>query len=131
MSMPKIPDMSPKIDLNIKDSTKMILNSIAMQEMGLSHILNAEGEKLQCIIKKMQEESYICSDKLLEVNGSVNKLLKNILKNEMILQIKMEDAVELYDRIKSSEKDEEYIFGGCEDNADEEGINCEFINYEE
>ena len=33
-----------------EDAVNQILSSIAMEELGLSHILNAEGEKLQYIL---------------------------------------------------------------------------------
>lgn len=52
MSMPNIPDINPSIELDIEDSSKLLFNSLALLEMGLSHIVNAEGEKLQYILKK-------------------------------------------------------------------------------
>lgn len=45
MSMPQFPSISPPITLD--HALSMILESIAMEELGLSHIINAEGEKLQ------------------------------------------------------------------------------------
>ncbi|MET3210200.1 UNVERIFIED_CONTAM: hypothetical protein ABIC26_003148 [Paenibacillus sp. PvR008] len=47
MSMPGIPDINPLISLTRKEVIHMILASIAMEEMGLSNILHAEGEKIQ------------------------------------------------------------------------------------
>ena len=48
MSMPTFPVVDPPIDR--EDAVNQILSSIAMEELGLSHILNAEGEKLQYIL---------------------------------------------------------------------------------
>ncbi len=48
MSMPSFPVVDPPIDR--EDAVNQILSSIAMEELGLSHILNAEGEKLQYIL---------------------------------------------------------------------------------
>ncbi len=45
MSMPSFPKNDPAIQR--EDAVNQILSSIAMEELGLSHILNAEGEKLQ------------------------------------------------------------------------------------
>ena len=48
MSLPSFPVVNPPIEL--EDAVNQILSSIAMEELGLSHILNAEGEKLQYIL---------------------------------------------------------------------------------
>ena len=45
MSLPSFPVSDPPIER--EDAVNQILSSIAMEELGLSHILNAEGEKLQ------------------------------------------------------------------------------------
>lgn len=48
MSLPKFP-INPA-DITRDDAINMILTSIAMEEVGLSHILNAEGEKIQYVL---------------------------------------------------------------------------------
>ncbi len=48
MSLPSFPAVDPPIQR--EDAVNQILSSIAMEELGLSHILNAEGEKLQYIL---------------------------------------------------------------------------------
>ena len=48
MSLPSFPVVNPPIER--EDAVNQILSSIAMEELGLSHILNAEGEKLQYIL---------------------------------------------------------------------------------
>ena len=48
MSLPSFPHVDPHIQR--EDAVNQILSSIAMEELGLSHILNAEGEKLQFIL---------------------------------------------------------------------------------
>ncbi|MGL5379891.1 MAG: hypothetical protein ACRDBA_08205, partial [Clostridium sp.] len=47
MSMPNIPNINPEVNLEIKDTISMLLSSIALEEIGLSHIINAEAEKIQ------------------------------------------------------------------------------------
>lgn len=64
-----------------------IIESIALMETSLSHILNAEGEKLQKIIA--------CSDDpeiILEVNKAVNKTITNVTHLEHVLYSKLEIA---------------------------------------
>jgi len=91
MSMPNIPNITPLISLDRCKTIDLILSSIALEEIGLSHILNAEGEKLQAIIKK----NPACTQSYLDVNDSVNKTLRTIVKSQMLLQFKMEDAITL------------------------------------
>ena len=45
MSMPSFPPNGA--DMTREEALTMIIASIAMEELALSHILNAEGEKLQ------------------------------------------------------------------------------------
>jgi len=43
MSMPIIPDINLEININRQDAVNIIIASIAMEELALAHILNAEG----------------------------------------------------------------------------------------
>lgn len=92
MSLPNIPDMNPQIDVSKEDAVNLLLISIAMEEMGLSHIINAEGEKIQAAIEK-------CKSKydLEDINESVNGTLRNLIKKEMLLQFKLEDVADMID----------------------------------
>ncbi|WP_246316953.1 hypothetical protein [Paenibacillus agri] len=47
MSQANIPNITPQITLTRDGVINLILSSIAMQELGLSHIINAEAEKIQ------------------------------------------------------------------------------------
>ncbi len=47
MSLPNIPDVDAKIKITLEDSVNLILASIAFEELGLAHIINAEAEKIQ------------------------------------------------------------------------------------
>ena len=96
MSMPKIPDLEC-MNLKREDAVSLVISSIAMEELALAHILNAEGEKLQYFLGTLEGkdpgEVTICD--LLAVNKSVEKMVKNITKAEMILEYKLEDVLEL------------------------------------
>lgn len=90
MSMPNIPDIKPKIDICKEDVVNLILASVALEEIGLAHIINAEGEKLQAIIAAKP-----CIEELLEANKSVERVLRAVIKKEMLLEFKIEDALEI------------------------------------
>ena len=62
-----------------------IIRSIANIEASLSHILNAEGEKIQKIVKHTKDP-----DKILEINESVSNTIKNISLLEFLLINKLE-----------------------------------------
>lgn len=63
-----------------------LIESIALQETALSHILNAEGEKMQAIIS-MEDVS---TAELLELNRSVEQLIGSVTRLEIMLQSKLE-----------------------------------------
>lgn len=48
LSNPSIPNISPTITLTRDDAINLLLSSIAMEELALAHIINAEGEAPIC-----------------------------------------------------------------------------------
>lgn len=90
-----------------RDPCADILESIALIEASISHILNAEGEKLQKIIAETDD-----IDKIICVNREVNKTIINCTHLEHILYAKLS---QLYD------------CGNCGVSGDE-NITCN-INY--
>lgn len=91
MSMPNIPNITPVISLDRCETIDLLLSSIALEEIGLSHILNAEGEKLQAFLNKSNH----CLKDYLRINDSVNQTLRTIVKSQMLLQFKLEDVAAL------------------------------------
>lgn len=63
-----------------------LIQSVALQETALSHIMNAEGEKMQAIIAAPG----ITVDQLFELNNYVNKMLNTVNRLEMMFQAKLE-----------------------------------------
>jgi len=87
--MPKFPD--PDCILTREQAINAILTSIAMEETALSHIINAEGEKIQYALQNINPKNFCHSDldKILEVNESVSGLLEQITDMQLILKNKM------------------------------------------
>ena len=63
-----------------------LLESIALEETALSHILNAEGEKIQKVLA--QEPADFC--RIVEVNESVVNMVSAVSNLELILKDKLE-----------------------------------------
>ncbi|GIN20994.1 hypothetical protein [Siminovitchia fordii] len=108
MSLPNIPDIKPDICLDRCEVIDLLLSSIAMEEIGLSHILNAEAEKLQYLLETKSD----CLQDFWKINDSVIKTLRTIVKSQILLQFKLEDIIALdresdcskYYRDKTNEK---------------------------
>jgi hypothetical protein len=63
-----------------------IIQSVALQEAALAHIMNAEGEKMQAIIA-MED---VTAEQLLALNRSVVQMVSAVTRLEMTLQSKLE-----------------------------------------
>ncbi|MCL6488857.1 MAG: hypothetical protein K6T76_07980 [Alicyclobacillus mali] len=50
MSQPNIPNINPSISLTRDDAVNLLLSSIALEELGLGHLTNAEAEKIQYVL---------------------------------------------------------------------------------
>jgi hypothetical protein len=95
MSMPNVPNITPNIDIEIEEVVNLLLVSIALEELGISHIINAEGEKIQEVIAK-----HGCVEDLLKIDKSVQTTLRDLIKKEMLLEFKFENILELLDKTK-------------------------------
>ena len=97
MSFPNVPNIKPEISVDRDDAINLLLVSFAYEELGFAHILNAEGEKIQLALDTLKSQKmpqYTIED-LLKMNRSVNQVLKNIIKKEMLLQFKLENILDL------------------------------------
>ncbi len=102
MSFPNIPNISPEIKLNKKEVIHLLMSSIALEEMSLSHLMNAEGEKIQHVLSKDPS-----LHDLMHVNKSVERTMRNIIKQEMLLQFKFEDILDFKHETYCEEFEEE------------------------
>ncbi|MGL4791210.1 MAG: hypothetical protein ACRCW1_07350 [Anaerotignaceae bacterium] len=81
MGMPVITPSTTTRNQAITD----IIESVALEQTALSHILNAEGEKIQKVVAL---ETATTAD-LLAVNKSVESMVNTVARLEMILQSKL------------------------------------------
>ena len=96
MSLPTLPVMPPHC--NVEGALCQILLSIAMEEIGLSHIINAEGEKLQYILGTLPGTRHPnpSVSQVLAVNESVKDMLQQVAFNQMLLNAKMSSALKAF-----------------------------------
>lgn len=97
MSFPNIPDITPEISLSRTEVINLLFASVAMEELGLAHIVNAEAEKIQAAVGTLPNSSAVAKDlsELLAINESVNGTLQSAIKKEMLLEFKLEEILKI------------------------------------
>ena len=97
MSLPVFPEIPNGSTFD--SSIYQILVSIAMEEIGLSHVINAEGEKIQYIIGTLPGSAPAVPptvEQVIEINDSVKETLQQVAFNQMFLSAKMAEALKAY-----------------------------------
>ncbi len=88
MSMPQIPEERHRPSL--KETVIDLLESIALEEIALSHLVNAEAEKIQTVLKKDPCEKF-----LLQVNHSVKSVMDTVVMKEWLLLKKLDEVLRI------------------------------------
>lgn len=70
-----------------------LVQSIALEETAISHILNAEGEKIQKALARCD----LSTKELLEVNKSVESMVDKITSLEIVLKSKLDLVIPILD----------------------------------
>ncbi|MFJ8268107.1 hypothetical protein [Peribacillus asahii] len=105
MSMPSIPKEPHRP--NRKEVAIDLLESIALEEIALSHIMNAEAEKIQAFVgKHLNFPTHPESRDIIKFNKGVNQLLETIVMKEWLLLKKLENVMEFMDKDKHHHHDE-------------------------
>ena len=91
MSMPAFAETT----IGREEAVNQILASIAMEELALSHILNAEGEKIQHVLGTLtgQTVSDAPISDLLAIDESVAAMLSSVRDTQNQLMNKMTAAL--------------------------------------
>lgn len=101
MSQANIPNIAPTISVTVGQTVPLLLASIALEELALAHILNAEAEKLQLVVGTLTPTTIsltpntVTISNLLLVNQSVRRTVQDVIKKEMLLQFKFENVLDL------------------------------------
>ena len=100
MSFPNIPNITPTISVTTGQTVPLLLSSIALEELSLAHIMNAEAEKLQFVLGTLPtgttlSPAVVSLPNLLAVDSSVQRTLRDVIKKEMLLEFKFENVLDL------------------------------------
>ncbi|OBR29074.1 Collagen alpha-2(I) chain [Bacillus amyloliquefaciens] len=92
MSQPNLPNITPVVTLSRDDTINLLLSAIAMEELGMAHILNAEGEKIQYALGTIPGLTGPPSSlaDILNLNESVRDTLDSLMKQELLLGSKLD-----------------------------------------
>jgi len=96
MSFPNIPNVTPNISVDRDDVINLLLASIAFEELGLAHIINAEGEKIQFSLGTLPgSPRHRSLEEILKVNENVQDTISTIIKKELILDSKLKHVIDI------------------------------------
>lgn len=108
MGMPQIPEgkFRPTRNEVIID----LFESIALEEIALSHIINAESEKIQAFVgKELDFPTCPSNREIITFNQTVNQFLETVIMKEWLLLKKMENVMRIDEEIEPTccEQDDE------------------------
>ena len=102
MSQAHIPNITPTISVTMEQSATMLLSSIALEEMALAHIMNAEAEKIQYVLGTLNTKSTppacVFFNQFLEVNKTLRMTLEDVVLKEVLLQLKFTNVLDLIEK---------------------------------
>ncbi len=118
MGMPQVPDR--ECMPSIEDVVIQILESVALEELAMAHVINAEGEKMQAMVRHMNEYD-VCSDCVFDAFKNTNSTINSLIMKEWIMLNKINTALEIYNKFEKKESEtkaceETKKVKGCEDN---------------
>ncbi|MFC5702965.1 hypothetical protein ACFPVX_16880 [Cohnella faecalis] len=97
MSLPNVPNITPTINVTTKDAVNLLLVSIALEEISLAHIMNAEAEKIQFILGTLPGTTHPGSiGEVLHINKDVRATLNEVVLKEVLLQMKLNSVLDAF-----------------------------------
>ena len=121
MSMPNIPDINPEISICFADVIKLLLASIALEEVSLANIMTVESEKLSYFLNDCC--SMDSKKDIFKINECIERVLQNVEKIESLLIEKMKLIMKIYDFNNSCNM--EVLSNNCyEEEKQECNCNC-------
>ncbi len=99
MSFPNIPDINPTININSTQCVAMLLASVALENLGLSHIVNAEAEKVQYALGTLEGHPLptpLSPEQIQAVTDSASATMREVFQYKILLGMKLQDIKRIY-----------------------------------
>lgn len=94
MGMPEIPRGENRP--NQRETLIDLLESIALEEMALAHLMNAEAEKLQAFVgEDLDFPTHPGNDEILRFQVTINRFMETVMFQQMFLLRKLETVSQL------------------------------------
>jgi len=94
MSMPEIP--KHKHRPNIEETIIDLLESIALEEISLSHLINAQAETLQAFVgEDLDFPTNPSNSDILRFNVTIQRVMETIMFKELFLLRKLESVIQI------------------------------------
>jgi hypothetical protein len=102
--MPKIPE--EKFRPSLPETIIDLIKSIALEEVALSNLINAEAEKIQAFVgKDFDFPTTPSSKEIIDFNQTINRIMDTVLMKEFLLLKKLETVIRI--EVKEKEFEEE------------------------
>lgn len=96
MGMPQIPDGTNRP--NLEELVIDLFEAIALDQMAISHVLNAEGEKLQSVVASFKNQNLSVSD-LNTIHNNTHQTISDLIVKEWLLLSKFNNVRDLSNSI--------------------------------
>ena len=107
MGMPILPEVSRNQALTD------LLESIALEEAALAHLINAEAEKVQALAASMDTkhnpDAKIDLKEISDFQKNVARVIQTVIKMQMLLQFKLENVLDA--KLHFPDDDDDYDEG--------------------
>ena len=97
MSFQDMPGVSSSTEFSHKEAKNLLLASIAFEEFGMARLITAEAEKIEHVLGTHKQQGPPCPpatvDQILAVNQAADQVLRDIIKKELLLLMKLESVL--------------------------------------
>ncbi|CDN44743.1 MULTISPECIES: hypothetical protein [Paenibacillus] len=95
MSQPNIPDITPEISVTKKEALSLLLSSIAMEELALSNLINAEADNILALASLIKKEGCLPSRSLQQIQQNTAQFIEGIVIKQWLALNRLDRIIHL------------------------------------